>query len=307
MSVCRFQSEDSHGDHLQMRAKLSKVMGIASFTMGMLLVCVDSLAAENPTNVLTFGVISQRSPILTAAYWNPIIRYVSEKSGMSIRVRVGKTGVDTSEMIRRGEVDFIFSNHIFHPDNVASGYYVIARDGGKPISGQLVVPVDSPIKTLSDLSGKTVVFPSRVAFVGYMVPIHRLYAERILVKPKFAGNQEGAMGQLVAGSAEVAGVNSEVMREFALREKYGYRAVWTSKSYLNMPVAAKPGLPKQTVEAVRKALVGMKHDPEGRKILIGSAKTVGQDIADGFEIAHDQQYRDQRMLYREVAAWEVTK
>ncbi len=264
----------------------------------LLILCGEALPSSDTP--LEFGVISQRSPVLTAQYWNPIIRYVSEKSGVPIRVRIGKTGLETNEMIKRGEVDFIFSNHIFHPGNQGSGYYVIARDGGKPIYGQLVVPRDSPIKTLSDLASKTVVFPSRVAFVGFMVPFHQLYELKIPVNVKFAGNQEGAMGQLVAGTAVVVGVNSEVMREFALREKYEYRALWTSKPYLNMPIAARAGVPKKTVAAVRKALVGMKHDPEGRKILMASARIVGQDGLDGFEIANDRQYQEQKALYKEV-------
>ncbi|MDL1890419.1 phosphate/phosphite/phosphonate ABC transporter substrate-binding protein [Nitrospirales bacterium NOB] len=264
----------------------------------LLVVCGNAIAAS--VTPLEFGVISQRSPILTAQYWNPIIRYVSERSGVPIRVRIGKTGVETSEMIKRGEVDFIFSNHIFHPGNQGSGYYVIARDGGKPIYGQLVVPRDSPIKTISDLASRTIVFPSRVAFVGYMVPYHQLYVLNIPVNVRFAGNQEGAIGQLVAGTAVASGVNSEVMREFALREKFEYRAIWTSKPYLNMPIAAKPSVPKQTVDAVRKALVGMKHDPEGRKILLASARAVGQDGIDGFETARDDQYQEQRALYKQV-------
>ncbi|MCZ2113917.1 MAG: phosphate/phosphite/phosphonate ABC transporter substrate-binding protein, partial [Anaerolineae bacterium] len=80
--------------------------------------------------------------------------HVSEKSGVPLRVRIGKSGPETSEMIKKGEVDFMFSNHIFHPDNESSGYSVIARDGRKSISGQIVVPAGSKIKKLSDLKNK---------------------------------------------------------------------------------------------------------------------------------------------------------
>lgn len=154
--------------------------------MFLVLLSPSAYASEQP--VYVFGVISQRSPLLTAQYWNPIIRHVSEKSGVPLRVRIGKSGPETSEMIKKGEVDFMFSNHIFHPDNESSGYSVIARDGRKSISGQIVVPAGSKIKKLSDLKNKKVVFPSKVAFVGYMVPIRGLTCDYWYVDQQFHFN-----------------------------------------------------------------------------------------------------------------------
>lgn len=251
---------------------------------------------------LEFGIVSQRSPVLTARYWNPIIRYVSEKSGVPLRVKIGKSGQETSEMIRRGDVDFIYSNHIFHPDNVTSGFYVIAKDNERDIAGQIVVGSNSPVRTLSDLAGKTVVFPSKVAFVGYVVPIHEIRHHGIVVNEQFAGNQEGAMGQLRAGKTDAIGVNSEVMKDFAAREDFPYRIIWSSKPHLSMPVAAKPTIPKAVVDKVRDALIGMRADPAGAAILEESARIVGQVSGFGFNIASDHQYSDQRKLYREVIA-----
>lgn len=251
---------------------------------------------------LEFGIVSQRSPVLTAKYWNPIIRYVSEKSGVPLRVRIGKSGQETSEMIRRGDVDFICSNHIFHPDNAAARFYVIAKDNERDIAGQIVVGSNSSIRTLSDLAGKTVVFPSKVAFVGYVVPIHEIRRHGIVVNEQFAGNQEGAMGQLRTGKTDAIGVNSEVMKDFAAREDFPYRIIWSSKPHLSMPVAAKPTIPKAVVDKVRDALIGMRADPVGAAILEESARIVGQVSGFGFNIASDHQYSDQRKLYLEVIA-----
>lgn len=247
-----------------------------------------------------FGVISQRSPLLTAQYWNPILIYVSKISGVPLRLRVGKSGVETNAMINHGTVDFIYSNHIFHPENDGAGYRVIARDGTKAISGQIVVPKASQIRNLKELTGKSVAFPSKVAFVGYMVPILALHEAKVEVVTRFAGNQEGAMGQLASGTAEAIGVNSEVMREFAEREKFAYRVIWSSKPYLSMPIAAKSSVPSAAVEAVRNALIGMKQDPEGRKILETCAKIIGDKSIEGFEPASDGHYEEQKRLYRLV-------
>ncbi|MGE5526928.1 MAG: phosphate/phosphite/phosphonate ABC transporter substrate-binding protein [Rhodospirillaceae bacterium] len=248
----------------------------------------------------SFGVITQRSPVLTAQYWNPILRYVSEKSGVPLRLKLAKTGPEHSEMIGRGEFDFIYSNHNFNVKNDVVGYRVIARPIEAAIMGQIVVPADSPIQALSELAGKEVVFPSKVAFVGYYVPMDALLQAGVRVKPLFAGNQEGAMGQLKSGRVPAAAVNSQIMRDYAERERYAYRVLWSSEPYLNIPISAHPSVPAAKVKAVQAALVGMASDPEGQKILAASAHLIKQQPPYGFIAAGDKDFNNIRQFFRKT-------
>ncbi|MEW5710202.1 MAG: phosphate/phosphite/phosphonate ABC transporter substrate-binding protein [Pseudomonadota bacterium] len=248
--------------------------------------------------VYSFGVITQRSPILTAQYWNPILRYVSEKSGVPLVLKLAKTGPEHSAMIGRGEFDFIYSNHNFKADNDVVGYRVIARPQEEAIQGQIVVLAASGIQSLQELEGKEVVFPSQVAFVGYYVPMDALLRAGISVKPLFAGNQEGAMGQLKAGRVVAAGVNSQIMRDFANREQVEYRVLWSSEKYLNIPISVHPSVPKEKVAKVRQALIHMAADPEGARILAASAELVKQKPPYGFVAAEDAEFDNVRRFYR---------
>ena len=141
-------------------------------------------------------------------------------------------------MVGRGALDFLYSNHNFIKDNEASGYRVFARPQEDPGRGEIVVLADSPIRSMADLQGKEVVFPHTAAFLGYHLPMDALLRMGIQVKPLFAGNQEGAMGQLKAGRTIAAGVNAEVMRAFAKREGIAYRVLWSSEAYLNLALSA---------------------------------------------------------------------
>src|SRR5262249_12631478 len=164
---------------------------------------------------LSFGVIIWRSPTLTAQFWNPILRYVSERSGVLLQLKVAHTGPEHTAMVRRGEYHFLYSNHNFIKENEKSGYRRCARSRDDVGTGTIVVLKDSSIHSLADLEGKEVVFPHLAAFYGYHLPMDGLLRKGIQVKPHFAGNQEGAMGQLKAGRAVAAGVNAAVMRAFA--------------------------------------------------------------------------------------------
>jgi len=264
-------------------------------TILVLLLITTAVSGEK---TYTFGVLNQRNPVLTAQYWNPILEYVSKKSGVALQLQMGKTVQETDGMTERGEFDFIFSNHIFMPRISKTGYQVIARPAEESIQGQIVVLENAPIRALEDLEGKEVAFPSETAFVAYAVTMNAMQQKGIQVKPVFAGNQEGVMGQLKAGRVPAASVNSQVMLEFARREQIKFRALWSSEKFAAMPIAVHRRVGKKQVKAVREALVGMASDPEGLKVLQVCAAVVKQSPPLGFVTAGGRDYENQRNFYR---------
>ncbi len=246
----------------------------------------------------SFGVLPQRSALLTARYWNPILDYVGKKSGVTLELATRKTAQEYSDAEARGEFDFVYSNHILAPSHAAAAYRVIVRPEGEPIHGQIVTQGSSSQRSLRELEGRQIGFPNKNAFVGYMAPMVALIQAGITVQPIFGGNQEGIMAQLRVGTIPAAGVNSKVMRGYAARNGFKYRALWTSEPYLDLPVATHPRVPEAVAKAVRDALVGMAHDPEGLDILKASAAIVKQDPPYGFVPARDAEYDNQRAVYR---------
>ena len=246
----------------------------------------------------SFGVLSQRSAVLTAQYWNPILDYVSRKAGVELQLKITRTAPESNAAIARGEYDFVYSNTIFLPSTSLPGYRVILRPMAEAISGQIVTLEDAPVKTLADLKGKTMGFPSRAAFVGYAVPMDRLLREGISVTPEFGGNQEGIMGQLKAGKVIAAGVNSQVMKAFAAREGVRYRVLWESPAYHNLPVAVHPRVPEKVAELVRQAFAEMGNEPEGVKVLEESARVIQQKPPYGFLPASPKDYQNYIEFYR---------
>ena len=248
--------------------------------------------------VYSFGVLNQRTITLSAEYWNPILKYISDASGISLQLKMARTAPESSEMVGRSEFDFVYSNAIFSTENTAVGYKVFARPRGDAIKGQIVVLENTPLMTLKDLEGKDVGFPSLTAVVGYEVPMRALMNAGVKVNPLFAGNQEGIMAQLKSGRVIAAGVNSQVMFEYAQREEIKYRILWSSEDYLNLPISAHPSIPQNIVTAVRSAFLKMSDDPEGTKILEASAAVIKQKPPYGFVLAQDKEYSNYRKLYK---------
>jgi phosphonate transport system substrate-binding protein len=271
---------------------------MATIPLGVLLSLVLGTYGWSQSQPLTFGVIIWRSPTLTAQFWNPILRYVSDKSGVPLQLKVAQTGPEHTAMVRRGEYHFLYSNHNFIKENEESGYRVFARSKDDIGTGEIVVLKDSPIRSLADLAGQEVVFPHTAAFYGYHLPMDALLRKGIQVKVHFAGNQEGAMGQLKAGRAVAAGVNAAVMRAFAQRENLAYRTLWSSDKDVSLALSALPSVPAETVKAVREAFLKMGDDPEGAKVLAASAEVLKQEAPLRFVASKDSEFDSMRKFYR---------
>lgn len=264
--------------------------------------------AQAPSSELpsySFGVLSQRSAVLTAQYWNPILEYVEGKTGIRLLLKAARTAPESNAAQERGEFDFVYSNTIFLPKMTAANYQVILQPLDEAIRGQIVTLEASPIQSLKELDGLEVGFPSQAAFVGYAVPMDALLRLGVTVKPVFGGNQEGIMGQLKAGRVIAAGVNNQVMRSFAARENLRYRVLWESPPFKNLPISAHPRVPKATVDAVRAAIDGMENDPAGRKVLEISAQVIGQKPPFGFRASSPADYQSYIDFYRNTLVKDI--
>jgi phosphonate transport system substrate-binding protein len=253
-------------------------------------------AAEKPS--YAFYVLHQRTVSLTAQYWNPILTHVSKKSGVPLELKLAKTAHQGNANAEAGMYDFQYTNHFFTPERDRLGWKVFVRPAGPGIRSQVVVPEDSPIKSLQDLDGKEVGFVSRDGFTGYWLPYDALLRAKVNITPVFTGNQEASFAQLRVNKISAAGVNSSVMARYGRREAFKYRALWTSEPYGDLCIMANPKVPAKVVAAVRDALIDMSKDPEGRKVLQAGADLLKMNGDLGFVAADDSEYDNYRKFYR---------
>lgn len=273
--------------------KLMSLMGLVA-ALGL---STYTVAAEK---ALAFHVLNQRTISLTAEYWNPILTYVSAKSGVPLELKLAKTAQEGNAMAEKGLYDFMYTNHFFTPERDRLGYNVIARPAGPGIQSQIVVPADSSVRALEDLNGKDVALVSRDGFTGYWLPLDALLKAKVKVNVVLTGNQEASVAQLKFSKVAAAGVNSNVMARYARRETFEYRVLWTSEIYQDLCVMANPKVPADKVAAVRSAFIGMSKDPEGRKILNDGAELLKIKEELGFVVAENRDYDNYRTFYRQT-------
>jgi phosphonate transport system substrate-binding protein len=257
---------------------------------------VSASAAAEPHSY-NFSPVNQYNLQVSASFWNPIVRYVSAKSGVRLNLKLGRTSADTTSYVLAREVDFAFTNHLFSPEREKMGWTVFGRRDAPPVRAQIVVPAGSPVQNLTELSGATVVFPGPEALVAYKAPYAELLRRHIAVNAVFAGNMDAAFSQLFAGKAKAGGANSQLVQTYSGREGKSFRVLWSSAPFNDLALMASPRVPAADLRAVADAFLGMRRDPEGRRILEAATELVRAPTPVGFVPATDADYASYRAFY----------
>jgi phosphonate transport system substrate-binding protein len=256
------------------------------------------LPAQAQSAAYNFSPVNQYDINLTAAYWNPIIAYVSEKSGVRLNLKIGRTSADTTSYVLAKEVEFVFSNHLFSPEREQLGWKVFGRRNTPTLQGQIVVPVESPITDIAQLKGQEVAFAGSEAFVIYKVPYAHLLSKNIDVKVVFAGNQNAAFAQLFSGKVVASGGNSQLVESYTRREGKKFRVLWSSEQFQDLALMASSKVPEADVRKVANAFIDMYKDPKGRDILHQASKDVGLPNDAYFVAASGADYASYKRFYQ---------
>lgn len=284
-----------------MRIEPIKTLALSG-SISLAMTAVAGAAQTQPALTYEFSPVNQHGIELTASYWNPIIDYVSKRSGVKLHLKIGRTSADTTAYVLAGEVHFVFSNHLFSPERERLGWVTFGRRDTPPIHGQIAVLAESPIQKLEELANQPVAFPGPEALVAYKFSYAELLKRNIPVMVDFGGNMDGAFAQLTSGKAKAVGANSQLTEGWSKRENKPLRILWQSAPVPDLALMASNRLPAKVVESVAKAFTQMDKDPEGKKILISASAAVKLPQPAGFVRSNGSEYVVYRDFYLNAPA-----
>ena len=210
----------------------------------------------------------QRSPAETFAVWSPLLQQLGQVSEQCFVLRVAPTIPNFEAELRSGRADCVYMNP-YHAVLAQRwrGYIPLVRDGSKPLRGLLVVRKDSPIKTIRELNGQAVAFPSPNAFAATLLPRVLLARQGITIQPVFENTHSNvyrsvALGMLPAGG----GINNTLRRERPeLREEL--RVLWQTPPFPSHPFACLPSLAPARREALQVGFLALASNPANHGLL----------------------------------------
>lgn len=226
---------------------------------------VDAARAEQK---YVFGVVPQFEQRKLYAIWKPIIDDLERRTGLSFKLVTTLKIQDFEKEFIQGDFDFVYMNpyHILKAIP-AQGYIPLVRDKA-PLRGVLVVRKDGPIRTVAELNGKVVAFPSPNAISAALLmraDLERLY--HIKVTPLYVKTHSSVYLHVVKDLTEAGGGVQKTLQEQSPEIRDALRILYTTRPVPSHPVAAHPRVPKEHREKVRRALLNMGADPEGKELL----------------------------------------
>lgn len=128
---------------------------------------------EYGANTLKVAILPLYSAITLFDRFDPLMRYLSTKTGRELKLVIPKDFEDFFETVRRAEVDFSYSNPYIYIQLADKGYLRAFANTIKPPTGDvfrgiIITHKDSDIKTLDHLKEKDVMIVSPRSAAGFL-------------------------------------------------------------------------------------------------------------------------------------------
>ena len=225
-------------------------------------------AAAQELKELNFGIISTESSQTLKSDWQPILDDMAKKTGMKVNAFFAPDYAGIIEGMRFNKVHVAWFGNKSAMEAVdrANGEVfaqMVNADGTQGYYSHLVVPKDSPLKSLDDVlkNSKNLSFgngdPNSTS--GFLVPGYYIFAQnKIDAKTAFklvrSANHETNALAAANKQVDVAVTNSETLDKVKERmpEKFkDLRIIWTSPLIPLDPLVIRKDLPEATKAKVR--------------------------------------------------------
>lgn len=247
-------------------------------------------AQTEDEQVLSFGVVPQQAAEKLAKQWIPVLRLLSEKTGLKIEFATAPSIPEFERRLADGAYDFAYMNpHHFTLFNEAPGYRALARQRNHVIHGIIVVSADLNIESLEELAGKNLAFPAPGAFAATLITRAFLDSGAPGYRATFVNSHDSVYRAVAEGLFDAGGgiVRTYNKIDDSLRKKL--EVLWISPGYTGHAFAAHPRISDEILQGLQVAMIEMDTTAEGKDLL----ESLGMN---GFQKASDTDWDDVRSL-----------
>ena len=216
---------------------------------------------------ISFGVTPHQSAAELAKLWVPICQYLSKRTGYEIQFKTAKDLMTYWSETYAGRFDLIYINpYHYTKAETSAGYLVLAKDDGAPLVGMIFARRDGP-QDVKALQGLKVATHDVSAFMTKYVRHGYLKEQGIDIEPVGVGSLDSVYLTVDRGLYP-AGIS--IQRAYGLLDpamQAHFKVLWKSDPLPPFAYAAHPRLAPSVQEKIRRALLDMEQNAEGRALL----------------------------------------
>lgn len=241
---------------------------------------------------LKFGVVTFYNPRSMFQKYQPLVDYLTAKTGMPWELAISGSYESTVESLCSGRLAIAYlgpSTYVRAQDLCGATPVVKLLTGGRPTYRSFIVVREaSPIRGLNDLKGRSFGFGSPLSTSSHLMP--RAMLQRAGIRPgidvacKYYMHHESAARAVLLGEVDAGGVRDVVAEKFLGR---GLRVLDRSEEMPNFPFVVGPKTPRGVTQEVIRVLVNLPaSDATARNTIAGW----DEELAGGFALADPAEY-----------------
>lgn len=228
----------------------------------------------------------------------PLLNYLEKETGYQFKVHVTpvnssvveELGLEKIQMAAIGTLGYLQASENYDAIITVKGLNMEDKDRYK---AAIVTRPNSPIKTISDIRGRSFAFGDPASTQGHLIPRIMLSQKGIEISSlkyfqNFASHSEVA-NAVMSGRFEAGGMQDTLAK--ALETEGLLKIVAVSEEYPSSGIAFSKGVNKDVIDRITQALV--KFDPKGKE-KASLYHWERSEMPHGFTYASDQDYYELR-------------
>ncbi len=243
------------------------------------------LVADAPTdpkdwvnpNTLIFAYTPVEDPAVYRDVWKEFIEHMEKVTGKKVQFFPVQSNAAQLEAMRAGRLHVTGFNTGGVPTAVNLCGFVpftmmaSEKDGSFGYEMEIIVPADSPIKTVAELKGKRLAFTSPTSNSGFKAPSVLLKAEFNLeaekdYTPVFSGKHDNSILGVANKDYDAAAIANSVMKRMAARgvvDMAKIRTIYKSQTFPTTGYGYAHNLHPEVAAKVREAFKTFKWEGTG--------------------------------------------
>jgi phosphonate transport system substrate-binding protein len=246
----------------------------------MLLLIASPLPAGEIPSMLRVSAIPDENPSELMRIYTPFAQYLAREVGVEVRFVPVVDYAATVEGLAAKKLDLVWYGGFTSVQAVrrtqGTAKRLVLRQEDAEFKSVFIARLDSGVKALADLKGKTFAFGSVGSTSGHLMPRHFLLKaginpERDMKGVAFSGAHDATALWVESGKVEAGALNFLVWDKLVQTNKVDTKKVsvfWTTPPYVDYVWTARGDLDKGLQEKIAAALLKLDYaNPEHRKLL----------------------------------------
>ena len=234
---------------------------------GLLLLPQATVQAETP--VYSLAIVPQYTPLVIYRNWYPLIGEIEKEMGVRIEIKTYKSFEQFIKVLQKGEADFSYlSPYHLLLARKKQNYIPLLRDSDKQLVGLVIVPKDSQLKTINDLQGKTIAFPSPNAFAASLY-LRAWLTEKVGIDftPRYVGTHGNVYRNVVHNFVSAGGGVNSTLASQPEPLRQALRVLYEIPGVAAHPLAVHERVPEKVKQAFSRSILKLKKTEMGRQLL----------------------------------------